>query len=850
MEEPSTDSLYGHQQVYQSDRSLLTSFIDEPLKKLRDIGRQNVHFSEDLIESDPMMKQLHLRLKRLYGFEGDIGDMGKDEHVPPGPVRPEGPVGPVGPVEPTTGEEPVGPATTDLTVVPPGLPLPLVPTGDVSPLKPSSRVASVGISPVPSTETVAPVSSLTPSEIRGIIREELAGITGPAGPAGPVGPAGPAGPVGPVGPAGALGGPVGPSPLSAIITAARKGFSSIVKPSSTSIYTITNRGFSFTVNILTTTWREYESSISKLFSKAPVMSSLKTNINKSEKQFMTSEEKDKEITIVSLEPIGESLDYYNYIRDNKASLYTTSSTAEKQLVVESPNGTRVPIKTSDKNLKDYHTRLEKSFPEYFTQLEFDSYNTLVGFLRILSTELLLKAIQTVIARKLMKLDITEESTGTPPSSFYFVLPGCMIDTVASPSDIELRLFEAIPTGASPAPLVVNTARDVNIIQVLPGSDSEVVEIKDDRLATVAMGRADTIDKYEEPLQRFTGTYIQLFSSPTKGGGSISLPWYIISATSSFVPLFRFLTVGSRLIRQITQLNRKLNDELFYMSSDKEASEIPESIFFSDKYNLESKFNPEKPLRYTQRTLDGYKPEGFDSYLEEELEIFNLMVILSRYFTTLSSSTLDAELNTMTAEYSTLQQLDNTQYFDFVRNATPPAPQIRIVVSGGARSVDDEYRQQVFEYLKKYLDIQRDKFTFYRNIATLGLNYITTTPKLGITPETKDTIIRILSTIKESSTKLVNEISDLYNLLIDPSFDSKNVESFKSITNRLTESSKKTTEYLLSKLLMVEITAQGTGTRPKSPRQRVAASQAAAMAAIAASAAGKPTTPRASSRRQG
>ena len=65
----------------------------------------------------------------------------------------------------------------------------------------------------------------------------------------------------------------------------------------------------------------------------------------------------------------------------------------------------------------------------------------------------------------MKLDITEESTGAPPSSFYFVLPGCMIDTVGSPSDIELKLFESIPTGARPSLLVVNTARDVNIVQV-------------------------------------------------------------------------------------------------------------------------------------------------------------------------------------------------------------------------------------------------------------------------------------------------------------------------------------------------------------------------------------------------
>ena len=177
------------------------------------------------------------------------------------------------------------------------------------------------------------------------------------------------------------------------------------------------------------------------------------------------------------------------------------------------------------------------------------------------------------------------------------------------------------------------------------TDTEVVEIKDDKLATVPMGGADTIDKYEEPLQRLTGIYIQLFASTTKGGGSISLPWYIISSSSSYVPLFRFLTVSSRLIRQIIQLNRKLNDQLFYMSSDKEASEIPESIFFNDYFITSDDID--NPIKYIQRTSEesGYE---FVSYLQEETEIFEYLMILSRYFITLTSSNLDSDLNTMTA----------------------------------------------------------------------------------------------------------------------------------------------------------------------------------------------------------
>ena len=112
------------------------------------------------------------------------------------------------------------------------------------------------------------------------------------------------------------------------------------------------------------------------------------------------------------------------------------------------------------------------------------------------------------------------------------------------------------------------------------------------------------------------------------------------------------------------------------------------------------------------------------------------------------------------------------------NSKSGNPQLNIIVSGNS----SDQRQRIYIYLKKYLDIQRNKFTFYRNIATLGLNYMTTS-KLDILPENKTDITRILSMIKESSSTLVNEIIELYNILIHPSFDYNKVASFKKIINK-------------------------------------------------------------------
>ena len=762
MEDPSPDILFGHQSdtVHRSDDKDLLNSFKEIKRNLQTIGK--VHFVDKLYESDPQIKELQLRLRRLYGFEGSIDDLGEDV------IEPEAGAAAVGPAGATPAA--AGPPAETPSV--PGLP----PPPSHLPARPSGPAGA------PATTRPGPTTRAR-DIIRGIVREELEGITiagGSRGEIGPAAPAGPAGPVGPVGPAGPPGGTVGPSPLAAIISAARGGISSITKPSSSSKYTITNRGMSFTVNILQTTLGDYESRVSKMFSKQPSISTLKLNTDKPEKNAISSEEKDKEIIVVSLEPIGEAMDYYNFIKDNRVTLYTSaSSSAGKQMVVEMTNGTRFPIKQTDKNLKEYHTKLEDAFPEYFTELDINSYNTLIGFIRILSTELLLKAIQAVIARKLMKSDITVESIGSPASEFYFVLPGCIIDSVGSPSNAELRLFESISPGGS----VIDIARNVNLLQILPNQmakDSEIIEIKENDMSIAS---ADTIDTYEEPLQRFTSSYIQILSSPERGGGSISLPWYIMSSRTSSIPIFQFGTVGKRIIREIEKLTKILDDKLFYTKSDKSPETIPDSIFFSDRFktiNIIEDLDLDKPIEFFQRTPPGYKSGGFKTYYDEEIHIFNLMKTISRSLINLFLSATDPATIDMAEEYSTIKDIDTTKYFNFSKPRT--TPQLRIVVSEKTEPVleNESYRQKVYEYLKKYLELQIDKFTFYRNIATLGLNYLATTPKLGITSESKDSMKTIFNMIKQSSLKLVNEMSEMYAIVVRSDFNYKDFDSFSDI----------------------------------------------------------------------
>jgi hypothetical protein len=723
MEGELPEILFGHQRdtVHRSDESLLESF-KQSMSNLPTI--ENVHFVNENYESDDRMKALQLRLRRLYRVQQT-----------PAPA-------------PAPAPAAAGPAA-------------------------ASTAAAPAPAPGAAATAAAAASSITKDTVRDIVREELESITIAGGSRGPVGPIGPAGPAGPAGPPGGI---VGPSPLSAIISAARGGISSITKPSSSSKYTITNRGMSFTVNVLQTTLGEYQGKISKMFSKPPSMTIFKPNTDKSEKKSIESDEKDKEITVVSLEPIGEAVDYYNFIKDNKVTLYNT---AGKQMIVEMTNGTRVPIKQTDKNLKEYHKKLEDAFPEYFIEFDINSYNTLIGFIRILSTELLLKAIQAVIARKLMKSDITVESIGSPASEFYFVLPGCIIDSVGSPSNAELKLFESI----SPGGLIIETARNVNLIQITPDEavkDSEVVKIDD---ADMSIKSVDTIDTYEDPLQRFTSSYIQILSSPERGGGSISLPWYIFSSRTSSIPIFQFGTVGKRIIREIENLTKILDDKLFYTKSDKSPETIPDSIFFADRFktiNIIEDLDLDKPIEFFQRTPPGYKSGGFKTYYDEEIHIFNLMKTISRSLINLFSSAKDPATIDMKEEYSIIKNIDTTKYFNFSKPRT--TPQLRIVVSEKTEPVleHESYRQKVYEYLKKYLEIQIDKFTFYQNIATLGLNYLATTPKLGITSESRDLMKTIFNMIKQSSLKIVNEMSEMYAIVVRSDFNYKDFDSFSDI----------------------------------------------------------------------
>jgi hypothetical protein len=61
-----------------------------------------------------------------------------------------------------------------------------------------------------------------------------------------------------------------------------------------------------------------------------------------------------------------------------------------------------------------------------------------------------------------------------------------------------------------------------------------------------------------------------------------------------------------------------------------------------------------------------------------------------------------------------------------------------------------------------------------------LNYISITPTLGVLPTNKNIIVKILKTIKNSSSQLIRELSEIYTILINPDFNSEKIDSFNQI----------------------------------------------------------------------
>jgi hypothetical protein len=188
-----------------------------------------------------------------------------------------------------------------------------------------------------------------------------------------------------------------------------------------------------------------------------------------------------------------------------------------------------------------------------------------------------------------------------------------------------------------------------------------------------------------------------------------------------------------------------------------ATDIPESIFYKNLFFIPNLRTNKSGIEYKIWTKDN---DSIESYLDEEQTIFDYMEILGKYFTLLSSSKVK---NTLTAEKSTLNNIDKSKYFYFtdLGPGRPQRPigdyQIRIHYSIENDTKSKEYRQAIIAYLKKYLDFNHLKFSYYRNIANVGLNYLKMNPT--VLPEQDLNIFNtILNRIQSTSNDVVNDIN--------------------------------------------------------------------------------------------
>jgi hypothetical protein len=682
--------------------------------------------------------------------EGDT----EESKEPEEPEEPEGPEGPEGDAVDIAAE-----SAAELTSkLPPSGPL-----SGITPVPPSGPPPS--ITPIPPTiRGLSGLSTLTETQIRSIIRNELSRVPLYRTSTDSLSPA---------------------STLGESVSSAVRTFSSFIadKPKSTTLYQISSRGMIFNVNIIRTNWNSYNATISSLFTLPPTLTF--KNIATDSIKSSPTEGGDNEIFVVSLEPVGRISnvyqDYYDFINKNKSSIYRKDKDKKEIFVIEKMDSTPHIIKNA---IKDYKISLSNKYPKYFNDEIDESYSSIILFYRIFGAELLFKAIKVLVARKFIKIDPSTGSLGDELSKFYFMLPGSILeDGMAVPSKDDLELFKQNPN--STEYIALNEAIKTNIILISPPQSFDIS--KPGAVITIdetkrSADDVDTIEQLQQPLRKLTDTYLYL-TEKLDSTSTISLPKFIVMGTTSFIPYFNFMSVSKRLINTLNLLYKELNNKYF-------RPDVDEDIIFKQP---DSVFNIELNIDFLK-----FRNDRFDTYLAYENNLLWYFETLHRSFENLSKITDSPDR--LSPELQTIKEIYDLHYFKLDYDTGIPKQELLI---GTKNAINDsnitskQIRIRLVDYIKNYLEYSSIKYKYYYYILLLCKNYLDTrVGNKGDLNKTKEDMNRYLIDLE-----LISHIKQLYldsnNQLI---YLISNQSDIKNSKDKLREFIKNYRKSLISKYL--------------------------------------------------